>query len=255
MEAVTEILVARSHEPQGLRKMVVWSLIGHLALAALALYMPDTWWGHTEEAPRTVMTISLGGAPGPRAGGMTQLGGRPVQAPEPIPTRPRAVTPPAAKAPEMVLPSRNVRVRPRPAQAPPDASGRTPTTGPEPQEGSARAETGARGQGFGLTTGGGGGTGVQLDVGDFCCPEYLEQMVALIQRNWQAKQGIGGTTVMQFTVTRAGAIERVQVERPSGFVALDLAAQRALLLTRLPELPAAFPNPNLTVHMRFEYQS
>ena len=58
---------------------------------------------------------------------------------------------------------------------------------------------------------------------------------------------------MKFTITRGGAIEQVQVERPSGFVALDLAAQRALLLTRLPELPAQFPNPTLTVHMRFEY--
>jgi TonB family protein len=58
---------------------------------------------------------------------------------------------------------------------------------------------------------------------------------------------------MQFTITRGGTIERVQVERPSGFLALDLAAQRALLLTRLPELPAQFPNPTLTVHMRFEY--
>jgi len=45
----------------------------------------------------------------------------------------------------------------------------------------------------------------------------------------------------------------VQVELPSGFYALDLAAQRALLLTRLPELPAQFSNPTLTVHMRFEY--
>ena len=39
------------------------------------------------------------------------------------------------------------------------------------------------------------------------------------------------------------------VERPSGFVALDYAAQRALLLTRLPELPPQFPNPSLTVHV------
>ena len=31
-------------------------------------------------------------------------------------------------------------------------------------------------------------------------------------------------------------------------------AQRALLLTRLPELPQQFPNPSLTVHVTFEYQ-
>ena len=123
-----------------------------------------------------------------------------------------------------------------------------------PREGSTRTETGARGQGFGLTTGGGGGTGATLDVGNFCCPEYLEQMMQLIQRNWSANQGLTGTTVMKFTIERSGTINNVQIERPSGFVALDLAAQRALLLTRLPELPVAFSNPTLTVHMRFEYQ-
>jgi len=153
----------------------------------------------------------------------------------------------------MALPTPRQTPRPRPERAPPDATSRTLSTGPQPQEGNTRTETGARGQGFGLTTGGNGGTNVQLDVGNFCCPEYLEQMMSLIQRNWDANHGIGGATTMQFTVTRGGTIERVQVERPSGFVALDLAAQRALLLTRLPELPPQFPNPTLTVHMRFEY--
>ncbi len=117
-----------------------------------------------------------------------------------------------------------------------------------------RTETGARGQGFGLSTGGSGGSGVQLDVADFCCPEYIEQMVTLIQRSWQAGQGVRGATVMRFTITRGGSIESVMVERPSGFLALDLAAERALLTTRLPELPPRFPNRSLTVHITFEYQ-
>ena len=54
---------------------------------------------------------------------------------------------------------------------------------------------GARGQGFGLSAGGGSSaSGVQLDVANFCCPEYIEQMVTLIQRNWQQNQGVRGTT-------------------------------------------------------------
>jgi outer membrane biosynthesis protein TonB len=117
-----------------------------------------------------------------------------------------------------------------------------------------RTETGARGQGFGLSTGGSGGSGVQLDVANFCCPEYIEQMVTLIQRNWQANQGVVGATLMKFTITRTGLIQGIMVERPSGFVALDLAAERALLVTRLPELPLQFPNPTLTVHITFAYQ-
>ena len=129
------------------------------------------------------------------------------------------------------------------------------TPSPEkPQAGVTRTETGTRGQGFGLATGGSGGSGVQLDVADFCCSEYIEQMVRLIQRSWQAGQGVRGATVMRFTITRGGSIEGVTVERPSGFLALDLAAERALLTTRLAELPPQFSNPSLTVHLTFEYQ-
>ena len=123
------------------------------------------------------------------------------------------------------------------------------------QEGSAKADTGARGQGFGLSGGGGAGAGAYLDVGDFCCPEYLETVVQTIQRNWNPKQNMVGQTLMKFTIDRSGQLTNVQIERPSGFVALDLAAQRALLLTqRVPPLPSPFPNQNLTVHLRFEYQ-
>jgi TonB family protein len=79
-------------------------------------------------------------------------------------------------------------------------------------------------------------------------------MVTLIQRNWDRNQGVAGSVVMKFTITRAGTIENVQLEKSSGFLAHELNAQRALLLTRLPELPLQFPNPSLTVHVTFEYQ-
>lgn len=252
-EVVDAILDRRAHEPEKIGKMVVWSVVAHIVLLVFFVYMPASWRGQTDEGPRTVMTISLGGAPGPRNGGLTQMGGRTIQTTEPDPIR-RAEPPPAAKPPEMALPTpRQRRVTP-PRSAPRDAVGRTPTRGQQTQEGPARAETGARGQGFGLTSGGGGGTGVQLDVGNFCCPEYLETMLRAIQQNWQSNQGTGGTVVMKFTILRSGAIENILVERPSGFASHELAAQRALLLARLPELPVQFSNPTLTVHMRFEYQ-
>jgi TonB family protein len=115
-------------------------------------------------------------------------------------------------------------------------------------------DTGAKGQGFGLTAGGGGGTGVTVDTTNFCCPEYLVQMTTLIQNNWQSKQNVAGSVMMKFTITRVGTIENVQVEQASGFQVHELASQRALLLTRLPELPIQYPNQTLTVHMRFEYR-
>ena len=92
-----------------------------------------------------------------------------------------------------------------------------------------------------------------LDVSDFCCNEYIEQMVTMIRRSWDQNQGVVGSTTMQFTIQRNGTISSTQVERSSGFAVLDNSAMRALQLTRLPPLPAAFDNPTLTVHLRFDY--
>jgi len=251
--SVTDIIVSRAQLTERTDAMIPWSIAAHIALFAFMIFMPASWRGAVDEGPRTVMTISLGGAAGPRNGGLTTMGGRTVQAPPPEPVK-KVETPPAAKTPEMALPTKNARqVKPQTQEAPKEATARTPSTG-QPQEGSTRVDTGAKGQGFGLTSGGGAGTSVQLDVANFCCPEYLSQMVTLIQRNWQSNQGIAGSVIMKFTITRAGTIENVQVERSSGFLAHELTAQRALLLTRLPELPIQFPNPTLTIHMTFEYQ-
>jgi TonB C terminal len=251
---VTDVILSRARNADSVRSMIVWSIAAHIALFVFMILMPASWRGAVDEGPRTVMTISLGGAPGPRNGGLTAMGGRTVQAPPPEPVKKVVETPPAPKTPEMALPTKNARVvRPQTREAPKEATARTPATG-EPQEGSTRVNTGARGQGFGLTSGGGGGTGVTVDTANFCCPEYLSQMVTLIQRNWQSNQGVPGKLVMKFTISRSGTIENVQVEQSSGFLAHELAAQRALLLTRLPELPIQYPNPTLGVHMIFEYQ-
>ncbi|MGE0392925.1 MAG: energy transducer TonB [Vicinamibacterales bacterium] len=254
-DAVTGVIAARDASGERWAPVVAFSIALHALLVAAVLLLPMA--DQADDVPRTVMTISLGGTAGPRTGGMTPMGGKEVQAVR-QPEERRAETPPAAKPPEMTLPSKTATVRPKrevPKQAAKDATARRLSAGEEVQEGSARADTGARGQGFGLTGGGGSGTGAYLDVGDFCCPEYLETVMQVIQRNWVAKQGLTGQTLMKFTVLRTGQLTAVQVERPSGFAALDMAAQRALLLTaRVPPLPAAFSNPDLTIHLRFDYQ-
>jgi TonB family protein len=235
--------------------MVFVSLAAHAVVGALLLVLPSG--GAGDSAPTTRMTISLGGAPGPRAGGMTPMGGRPIQAPPAeAPTR-APVAPPAARAPQMALPDPKAKPAPRAkvTDNPWDTKSTTPVRGPQPTPGSTVAETGARGLGFGLTTGG-GGTGGYLDVGNFCCPEYLQTMLQLIQRNWNAQQQVTGQTIMKFRIQRDGRIAEVQVEKPSGYPALDLTAQRALLVTRqLPPLPAQYTDSDhLTVHLVFNYQ-
>src|SRR5215216_255408 len=127
MEAVADILSDRMRQPRGLNRTVVVSLLAHAALLAAFFLMPSLTPAH--EGEREVMQISLGGAPGPRAGGMTPMGGRPVQAP-------------AARTPEMTLPSERARPAAKtPVKtAPPEATSRTPTRGSEPQAGSSVAE-------------------------------------------------------------------------------------------------------------------
>ena len=110
------------------------------------------------------------------------------------------------------------------------------------------------GQGFGLASGG-GGSGGYLDTANFCCPEYISTMLDLIRRNWDAKQQAAGTTLVKYTIQRDGTLSGIEIEKSSGYQALDFMANRAMLLTRkLPPLPAAFNEPSLTVHLTFEYQ-
>ncbi len=251
-EAVTDIIVSRSR-PDGLGTMVLWSLGIHAVIVGGLMVMPER---ASDEAPRTVMTISLGGAPGPKTDGMTQMGGRAVQAA--AEETPRIQTPPAPERPAMTIPEPNARVRPerpRARQAPAESNARELSTGDEPREGSTRSETQVRGAGFGLATAGGSGGPIEVDAVDFCCREYLVQLRDVIQRNWQQRQNLVGMTQVKFTIRRDGLLEDIQVERGSGFTALDLASQLAVQRTRqVAPLPQQYPNPTLTVHMKFEYQ-
>jgi TonB family protein len=259
---VTDVLRDRMDAPKGLDRMVAASVVVHVLAAAGFIFAPGGWFDSPSATPKTVMTISLGGGnEGPANGGMTAIGGRAVQQVKPPdePKRPEPVRPPAAKAPEMTVPIPNkapTKAAPPPKveQAPDDARGRTPTRGAETRAGSAVAETGARGQGFGLSSGGGQGSGSRLDVGDFCCPDYIVQMVQRVRSNWVARAEVPGLTIVKFTIERDGTITGAEVERSSGFTALDIAALRAVLGTRqLLPLPAGYPNPSLGVHLNFEY--
>jgi TonB family protein len=241
-------------EPRGFSYMAAVSVAAHIGAIGVVLAAPTNWMAREAPAPRTVMTISLGGAPGPRAGGLAMTGGRPVQSVGPVEPR-RAAVAPAPKAPQMTLPVPDSKARAKPAARNSEgSSGRAPTRGAEERPGSAIAETGGRGMGFGLSTGG-GGTGGYLDVGNFCCPDYLVAMLQLIQQNWNPRQEVPGEVQLRFTILRDGSVSDVEIEQSSRYAALDLAAQRALLTTRrLPPLPPAFDDDHLTVHLRFQYQ-
>jgi len=262
---VTDVLRDRMHEPAGLQRMIVVSVAIHAGIIAWLLFAPNGLFGRATEAPKQVMTISLGGGgEGPRNGGMTPMASRPVQQavpPEELPKR-EAVRPPAAKAPEMTLPTKNTKPVAKPQlkapevySSPDGAKGRTPTKGTHVSNGQSLALTGARGQGFGLSSGGGPGGGSTLDVGDFCCPDYIATMVERVRSAWNRNQGANGLVKVKFTIERNGAITNASIENGSGNTALDLAALRAIISTKtLPPLPNQYPNPTLGVHLQFEYQ-
>jgi protein TonB len=259
---VTDVLRDRMNEPKGIERMIAASLLAHGVLLAGFIFAPGGWLDSRGAEPKPVMTISLsGGNEGPNNGGITSISSRPVQEVKPPdePKRPEAVRPPAAKAPEMTVPIPNkppVKAPPPPkvAQAPDEARGRTPTRGAETRSGSAVAETGARGQGFGLSTSGGMGTGSRLDVADFCCPDYIVQMMERIRSNWVSRAESPGIAIVKFTIQRDGTITGAELEKSSGYTVNDIAALRAVVGTRqLTALPPAYPNPTLGVHLNFEY--
>jgi len=246
-------------EPDGFRTMALVSMLVHGAFATAVVLGPGRLIGPSSTPPPPMMVITLGGGGAARTGGMTSMGGTPVQTTEPA-TKPEAVRPPAAKAPEMTLPRPNAKpttrpVPPKVTETSDEARGTTPKRGKEIQSGSAVAETGARGQGFGLSSGGGAGSGSRLDVANFCCPDYIALMSDRIRSNWNDRAEVPGLVVVRFTIQRDGTLTDIAVEQRSDYAALNLNAQRAVIVTRqLPPLPAAFTNPTLTVYLTFEYK-
>lgn len=265
MEAVTSVLIERAHAERGLPRMVTMSLAAHVVLVAGIIVAAPFIRPPTEQEIRPLMTISLGGAPGPKAGGMTMLG-RPIQSIAPLPEVPRpapiletVTRPPAMTLPAPVTkPVKIAKPRPTAAEAIPTKDIRPAPAAPTQTAATATAAAALgdpRGTGFGgLSTGGGVGTGSFLEVQNFCCPDYLATMQQVIQSHWYARQEVGGETMVAFRIQRDGRVTDIDLEKSSGYTALDLEAQRALFKTqKLPPLPSAFPEDSLKVHLRFEY--
>jgi len=259
MDAVSEVLVVR-HGIDNTSPMWGVSVVAHGLIAAALVMVPAAWMGMQVAREEPVMVVSLAGAVGPQTGGRQAESAQATQTVAPPAPRPEPVAPPTAKAPEMIEPTKAPPRRnppPKVAQAPKDAPERTtPSKGAQVQTGDALANTGAPNRTpFGGTATGAGGTGARVDVGNFCCPQYLAQMQERILRNWESKQQALGTAVLVFSIQRDGTIVDVAVENSSGNQTLDFLATRALRLTqKVPPLPPEYTNASLRVHLTFEYQ-
>ena len=255
MDAVSEVLIARAAKDDGITSMLGASALAHVALLTVFVFVPAWWFGASNQEPETIMQISLGGPIGVNDGGVSTLGAQtiqqavPVEAKKPI----EPVRPPAAKTPEMVEPTKAPpkKTTPNKVEAKDPKSNR-PTKGAEVQEGTSIAKSAAKGMGFGLSSGA-GGEGGHLEVGDFCCPEYLATMSALIRRNWNSQVGAVGRSHLRFVIQKDGRIVDITVVQSSGVETMDSYARRALILTKLPPLPAGYTEQALAVHLYFDY--
>ncbi|HEX4347046.1 MAG TPA: TonB C-terminal domain-containing protein [Vicinamibacterales bacterium] len=256
---VSDVLRDRMHEPSGLQRMALLSAVAHGAIVALIVFAPRGWFQTTSDAPKLVMSISLGGGtPGPVNGGMTQIGGKAVQEPAPPDAKRQPITPPAAKAPEMTMPLPTAKPTKAATQtvkqAPEQAKGRVTSKG-DPTPGSSNVDTGVRGQGFGLSSGGGHGSGIDIDVGAFCCPDYLTQVVEIIKRNWNDQSDVHDNVKIRVTIQRDGTLTNPTVEQASRSILNTNAAQTAVRAARaVPPLPREYTNATLSLGFVFQYQ-
>jgi TonB family protein len=254
-DLVSSTIAARAREPEGLRKMMMVSAVAHsIAIVALVI---GPWLFGAHRPQETIMEVSFNsGAPGADTGGMTALSARAVQKVEPKaelpkPTRP---TPPAAQTPAMVEPITKPTPA-KPTQRQPSTSTKVapPSTGETVRPGQSKVETRATSNEGGLSTDGTGGASNQGNV-NFCDPQYLGQMVSLIYNNWRRETNVAARPVIRFVIQRDGTLTDITVRQPSGYYALDNAAQRAVILTRaIPPLPACYPHPDYAMNLTFEY--
>ena len=241
-------------ESDSLRRLITLSLAIHVG-AVLGLFLMPRQWFRDRPALVPTMTISLG-SPGPKTTGLNAAGARPVEAVAPPPVRPETAKPATPKTQTPVATVKTIKTPPKPA--PTDPTGvpatapRRPITGAQVTPGTARAETGATGQGTGLAGGGGAGA-VMPDVApNFCCPEYVTEMQRRIMERWKNVQQERGTVIVSFTLKKDGTFSDVKIVQ-SGGTFLDYVSTNALRGLALPPLPAEYKEDTLKVRLTFPY--
>lgn len=255
-ETLDTILAARRQKPDGLRRTVTMSFAVHTG-AALALIIVPRLFPAPPVLQPIYMTVSLGGTPGPTSGGLSAASARPVEKVEPPAKRPAPILP---ATPPKIDPVASVKAplkqpSPKASDLPPTAAPpRPPAAGAQIQKGSAAAETGAVTPGQGLTVGGGaGGSYVKLDD-DFCCPDYVSEVLRRISERWNKDQQQVGETILVFEIRRDGSFSRPEVEKSSGDRMLDLVSLGAFTSLRLPPLPEKYKQDSLKIHLGFPYK-
>src|SRR3954469_18772697 len=139
MDAVTEILLDRSHQADRLSQMMIVSLAAHAMLIAAVTLVPRFISPDVAPDAAHVMTISLAGAEGPIQG-RNPVAPKAVQEAVADPSKAKNDAPPALAKPEMVEPVAKKPEPPRtatpePKKTDPQLHSRTPTQGAQVKQG------------------------------------------------------------------------------------------------------------------------
>jgi periplasmic protein TonB len=182
---------------------------------------------------------------------------RPKPAPPLPPPPPEAAKPePKPVAPPEVAPPRDTPTLPTPSavKAPPKPAPQAAPAQPAPQAAAPVAEPEVQGSERGSANALALGAAVAgLDNPDFVYGYYVDQMLAMIQRNWvRPLVGSGVEATVHYRIQRDGRIVDVRIATSSGINSFDLAALRAVQAsTPLPPLPRAFREGSLGVNLIF----
>jgi outer membrane biosynthesis protein TonB len=251
-ESVTDVLLLRAEHEKGFSRSVISSLVVH-TLGIVALFAAHQYLVTHRPPPARVMTITLGGSAGPRSTGMTSASARPVDQVAPQPKH-EPVRTASSQSNVMTLP-----VKSEPKKTPetvdrtlPITSTKPPTIGQEIQKGTSLAETGSKTQDTGLTVGGGAGSAATLEVNDFCCPEYIQQILQRVEAQWNKSVPGRGATVLRFVIHKDGSVTNITTDSTTNTF-LENNSRVALVRAQLPPLPAEFKDDHLVVHLRFPY--
>ena len=116
------------------------------------------------------------------------------------------------------------------------------------------------GSGGGTGRGSGSGFGDGSGIGDFPYAYYVETLRGKISASWYSSlvsPGLKGkyTAVVFFKIMRSGLVADLELEEKSGNDSLDLSALRAIRAAApFPQLPPDFPGRYLGVHFEFVWE-
>jgi TonB family protein len=164
--------------------------------------------------------------------------------PAPKPKEPQKVVEPKKESKAPVLPDAKLKKKPAekaPTQQPAKVATDAPSAPPE-------VEGSKTGVASGLAVGAPSAT---FDNPDFTYGYYVDQMLAIISRNWSRPPvGSGVETVVHYRIGRDGTLSEIRIVRSSGINSFDLAALRAVQSSSpLPPLPRAFRESSLGVNL------